>query len=244
MNVRPLLHWLAAAACVALAAGCGTSPSARYYTLSAPAEPAREAAGFAVAVGPVSIPAVVDRPEIVVTVGENEVWPDEFNRWASPLADAIGMRGRREPGRAAAHAARRAPRADGARRPGLPRRRRRAEVRDGARQPRARRRRVRGAADEGRRRGKRPRDPAGSRSPTGATTRSPPRTAGRWPAFPATSRSRSTASRRGPARAARPLLRHDDYRHPCVCARRGRRPAGRSGRPPRAPLPSAPVTTP
>lgn len=90
MNVRPLLHWLAAAACVALAAGCGTSPSARYYTLSAPAEPAREAAGFAVAVGPVSIPAVVDRPEIVVTVGENEVWPDEFNRWASPLADAIG----------------------------------------------------------------------------------------------------------------------------------------------------------
>jgi hypothetical protein len=90
MNVRALLRCLAAAACVALAAGCGTSPSARYYTLSAPAEPAREAAGFAVAVGPVSIPAVVDRPEIVVTVGENEVWPDEFNRWASPLADAIG----------------------------------------------------------------------------------------------------------------------------------------------------------
>lgn len=90
MNVCPLLRWLAAAACVALAAGCGTSPPARYYTLSAPAEPAREAAGFAVAVGPVSIPAVVDRPEIVVTVGENEVWPDEFNRWASPLADAIG----------------------------------------------------------------------------------------------------------------------------------------------------------
>jgi hypothetical protein len=90
MNVCPLLRWLAAAACVALATGCGTSPSARYYTLSAPAEPAREAAGFAVAVGPVSIPAVVDRPEIVVTVGENEVWPDEFNRWASPLADAIG----------------------------------------------------------------------------------------------------------------------------------------------------------
>ena len=46
---------------------------------------------MAVVVGPVAIPAVVDRPEIVVTVGENEVWLDEFNRWASPLADAIAL---------------------------------------------------------------------------------------------------------------------------------------------------------
>lgn len=90
MNLRRLPASLAAAACVALAAGCA-SPPARFYTLSAPPAPAREATGFAVAVGPVSIPAVVDRPEIVVTVGENEVWPDEFNRWASPLADAIGL---------------------------------------------------------------------------------------------------------------------------------------------------------
>jgi uncharacterized lipoprotein YmbA len=35
---------------------------------------------------------VVDRPEIVVSVGNNEVWLDEFNRWASPLADAIRRR--------------------------------------------------------------------------------------------------------------------------------------------------------
>jgi len=42
-------------------------------------------------VGPVTIPAVVDRPEIVVTVGDNEVWLDEFNRWASPLGEAIAI---------------------------------------------------------------------------------------------------------------------------------------------------------
>ena len=93
MSMRRTLALLAAAACAALAAGC-TSPPARFYTLSTPAAPvapAREAAGYAVAVGPVSVPAVVDRPEIVVTVGDNEVWPDEFNRWASPLADAIGL---------------------------------------------------------------------------------------------------------------------------------------------------------
>jgi hypothetical protein len=39
----------------------------------------------------VSIPAVVDRPEIVVTLSGNEVWPDEYNRWAGPLAEGIGL---------------------------------------------------------------------------------------------------------------------------------------------------------
>jgi len=33
----------------------------------------------------VSIPAVVDRPQIVVSTGANEVRVDDFNRWASPL---------------------------------------------------------------------------------------------------------------------------------------------------------------
>jgi hypothetical protein len=42
-----------------------------------------------VAVGPVAVPAVVDRPQIVVTLGPNRVWLDEFNRWAAPLQDDI-----------------------------------------------------------------------------------------------------------------------------------------------------------
>ena len=36
-----------------------------------------------------SIPAVVDRPQIVVTTSPNQVRPEEFNRWASPLQNAI-----------------------------------------------------------------------------------------------------------------------------------------------------------
>ena len=36
-----------------------------------------------------SIPAVVDLPQIVVTTGPNQVSIDEFNRWASPLANNI-----------------------------------------------------------------------------------------------------------------------------------------------------------
>jgi uncharacterized lipoprotein YmbA len=35
--------------------------------------------------------SLVDRPEIVVTISDNEVWQDEFNRWASPLGDNISV---------------------------------------------------------------------------------------------------------------------------------------------------------
>ena len=40
-------------------------------------------------VGPVSIPAIVDLPQIVVSTGSNQVSFDEFNRWASPLQNNI-----------------------------------------------------------------------------------------------------------------------------------------------------------
>ena len=90
MTMRRSARRLAALAAILLAA-CASTPPSRFYTLSAPATPARPAGSLAVAVGPVSIPAVVDRPEIVVTVSEHEVWLDEFNRWASPLAEAIAL---------------------------------------------------------------------------------------------------------------------------------------------------------
>lgn len=73
----------------ALLAGCASQP-ARFYTLTG-AAPVTAVAGPSLAVGPITIPAVVDRPELVITVAPNEVWPDEFNRWAAPLADAIGL---------------------------------------------------------------------------------------------------------------------------------------------------------
>jgi len=73
----------------ALAAGCGTSPPSRFYTLSPTAAPAAAPSDVFVAVGPVTIPAVVDRPEIVVNLGPNELRMDDFNRWAAPLQDSI-----------------------------------------------------------------------------------------------------------------------------------------------------------
>ena len=73
-----------------LGAGCAT-PQSRFYTLSgtATAAPATTPTAVSVAVGPVSIPATVDRPQIVMNAGANQVTMDEFNRWASPLQNNI-----------------------------------------------------------------------------------------------------------------------------------------------------------
>jgi len=73
---------------IAFAAGCA-SPASRFYTLSAANAPAATSSNLSMVVGPVSVPAVVDRPQIVVTEGPNQVRLDEFNRWASPLQNNI-----------------------------------------------------------------------------------------------------------------------------------------------------------
>jgi uncharacterized protein len=82
-----------------LTAGCASTPPSRFYTLSstagpagaahAAATPAATAPGLAVEVGPVLVPALVDRPQIVVSAGANEVRLEEFNRWATPLQDML-----------------------------------------------------------------------------------------------------------------------------------------------------------
>jgi len=68
--------------------GCSSSP-ASFYTLSATATPGAATSRLSVAVGPVSIPAAVDRPQIVVSSSANQVSLDDFNRWASPLQDNL-----------------------------------------------------------------------------------------------------------------------------------------------------------
>lgn len=73
---------------LAIASGCASSPS-RFYSLSAVSAVAGSESTLSVAVGPVTLPALVDRPQIVVHSGANEVRLDEFNRWASPLADNV-----------------------------------------------------------------------------------------------------------------------------------------------------------
>jgi uncharacterized lipoprotein YmbA len=69
-------------------AGCA-SPRSNFYTLNSAAKPVTTGADYSVSVGPVSVPAAVDRPQIVLRLAPNQVAIDEFHRWASPLPDAI-----------------------------------------------------------------------------------------------------------------------------------------------------------
>ena len=82
----------AVACLVLLLAACGSPPKERYYTLTAAASapaPAAGASTSSIAVGPVTVPEMVDQPQFVVQVGANQVAIYEFHRWASPLKGEI-----------------------------------------------------------------------------------------------------------------------------------------------------------
>jgi len=75
-------------------AGCGGSPEARFYTLSTGsasqnAAPATAGIRHSVAIGPVTLPEIVNRPQLVVRVGANRVAVAEEHRWAEPLKSEI-----------------------------------------------------------------------------------------------------------------------------------------------------------
>jgi uncharacterized protein len=82
---------VAIALCVAALAGCAGSPKSDFYTLSVAAPPAspQPAAPITVLIGAVSVPELVDRPQIVVNAGGNKVDIDEFARWADSLKSQI-----------------------------------------------------------------------------------------------------------------------------------------------------------
>lgn len=90
---RRIAHLMVPIALVAAAAsGCGTTAPSRFYTLDATAVSDGTApVTYPIMVGPVSIPAAVDRPEFVIQTAPNRVDVDEFNRWAAPLNDAVAQ---------------------------------------------------------------------------------------------------------------------------------------------------------
>jgi uncharacterized protein len=76
--------------CMAAAmAGCASAPS-HFYTLNAAAKgDGGSPVPCAVLVGPVFVPASVERPQFVLTTATNRVELEEFNRWAAPLGESI-----------------------------------------------------------------------------------------------------------------------------------------------------------
>ncbi len=79
------ISWIGAALTLALT-GCG-SPDNKYFTLSTdgPATPALQAAMRTVSVDEVTIPAYLDRPQIVIRQDMNRADIREYERWMEPL---------------------------------------------------------------------------------------------------------------------------------------------------------------
>jgi uncharacterized lipoprotein YmbA len=69
----------------------GTSPEARFFTLASEPPPpaAASATTYLVVVGPVTIPELVDRPQIVTRSDASRVEIAEQARWAAPLKSEI-----------------------------------------------------------------------------------------------------------------------------------------------------------
>jgi len=70
-------------------AGCASARPTQFYTLSPSAAQTAATANYSISVGPVSVPAVVDRSQIVLQMGPNQVFISEFDRWAAPLKQDI-----------------------------------------------------------------------------------------------------------------------------------------------------------
>lgn len=73
------------------ASGCVRSPGVTFYTLTAMAPEAATTspAPHTVAVGPVTLPELIDRPQLVIRVAANRVDILETHRWAESLKSEI-----------------------------------------------------------------------------------------------------------------------------------------------------------
>ena len=79
---------------IGVLSGCAGSPPVHFYTLSAEATagapgPATTGTELRIAVGPISLPEVVDRPQFVVRSGPNQVTLIDEHRWAESLKGEI-----------------------------------------------------------------------------------------------------------------------------------------------------------
>lgn len=75
---------------IAVLGACGAVPKDRFYVLATPeTNDASQRATYTVAIGPISVPEVVDRPQLVLYQGKNRIEIMEHERWAEPLRAQI-----------------------------------------------------------------------------------------------------------------------------------------------------------
>lgn len=73
-----------------LLTACGTPPQERFFTLASETGPRpTTSAAYSVIVGPVGVPELVDRPQLVIRTSPTRVEIAELARWAAPLKSEI-----------------------------------------------------------------------------------------------------------------------------------------------------------
>ena len=83
---RPLAQVLASVALTAAVAGCASRPAEHFYTVSGEDGAPDPAPGAQrIVVTPIAIPALIDRPQLVVRTGAHEIAVLENHRWAVNL---------------------------------------------------------------------------------------------------------------------------------------------------------------
>ena len=88
-------HFLCGALFALAVSACASSPQVRYYTLSTETDPKTRVSSAALAhhnsyaVGAVTIPSLLDRPQIVLRSSANTIEVLDYDRWAAPLSDEL-----------------------------------------------------------------------------------------------------------------------------------------------------------
>ena len=90
--MRQIFLTLMAGLCLALITGCGVTKPSKYYLLT-PIEQGNAgpliAPARTIGIGPVAFPAYLDRPQIVLRSGGNQLNYADSHRWAEPLKAAF-----------------------------------------------------------------------------------------------------------------------------------------------------------
>ena len=90
--MRPIFHTIMAGLCLVVIAGCGVTKPSKYYLLTPvdldSAGSLDTQAGI-IGIGPLAFPTYLDRPQIAVRSGGNQIDYADSHRWAEPLKTAF-----------------------------------------------------------------------------------------------------------------------------------------------------------
>lgn len=88
-----LMRMLLTLFCGCVLAACQSAPPVQFYVLESTAPKPTDVKGpskaFTIGIGPVSVPALLDRKKIVTHLAGNGVQIAEFQQWATPLQDNL-----------------------------------------------------------------------------------------------------------------------------------------------------------